>query len=69
MTIETAFFICAFGGLLFGSLFGSLIDRYTERKRVRKRAFSEKMRRNQLTTFSEAARYDPEPESDGKIGY
>lgn len=69
MTIETAFFICAFGGLFLGGLFGSFLDKRAERKRIKKRTYREKMRRNQLTTFSEAARYDPEANQNSKIGY
>lgn len=32
MSIGTAFFICAFGGLLFGGLIGELIERAKAKK-------------------------------------
>lgn len=65
MSIGTAFFICAFGGLLFGGLIGELIERVKAKKKARRRAELMKRKRNSMQSFMTAALYEPKE----KAGY
>lgn len=65
MSIGTAFFICAFGGLLFGGLIGELIERAKAKKAKMKKAQALKLRQNQLETFRSCAAYNPQETIEG----
>ena len=65
MSIGTAFFICAFGGLLFGGLIGELIERRKAKKAKMKKAQALKLRQNQLETFRSCAAYNPQKAIEG----
>ena len=59
MTLEAAFFTCAFGGLLFGGLIGELIEHRKAKKKARRRAELMRRKRNSMQSFMTAALYEP----------
>lgn len=69
MTLETAFFTCAFGGLIFGGLIGELIEHKKAKKAKLKKAQAIKLRQNQLITFRSCAEYNPQEPTKKAIGY
>lgn len=66
MSIGTAFFICAFGGILLGGAIGEVIERVKAKKKARRRAEQMRLRRNSIESFFTAALYKP---SDEKVNY
>lgn len=66
MSIGTAFFICAFGGILLGGAIGEVIERVKAKKKARRRAEQMRLRRNSIESFLTAALYKP---SDEKVNY
>lgn len=66
MSIGTAFFICAFGGVLLGGAIGEVIERVKAKKKARRRAEQMRLRRNSIESFLTAALYKP---SDEKVNY
>ena len=69
MTLEAAFFTCAFGGLIFGGLIGELIERVKAKKAKMKKAQALKLRQNQLETFRSCAEYNPQEPAKKAVGY
>lgn len=63
MSIGTAFFICAFGGILLGGAIGEVIERVKAKKKARRRAERMRLRRNSIESFLTAALYKPEEKS------
>lgn len=61
MSIGTAFFICAFGGILLGGAIGEVI----ERVKAKKKAQALKLRQNQIETFWSCAAYNPQEAIEG----
>lgn len=66
MSIGTAFFICAFGGILLGGAIGEVIEHVKAKKKARRRAEQMRLRRNSIESFLTAALYKP---SDEKVNY
>lgn len=66
MSIGTAFFICAFGGVLLGGAIGEVIEHVKAKKKARRRAEQMRLRRNSIESFLTAALYKP---SDEKVNY
>lgn len=66
MSIGTAFFICAFGGILLGGAIGEVIEHIKAKKKARRRAEQMRLRRNSIESFLTAALYKP---SDEKVNY
>ena len=66
MSIGTAFFICAFGGLIVGGGVGEIAEKIKTKKKVRRRAELRRLRRNSIESFLTAALYKP---SDEKVNY
>lgn len=63
MSIGTAFFICAFGGILLGGAIGEVIERVKAKKakmkKARRRAELMRRKRNSMQSFMTAALYEP----------
>ena len=66
MSIETAFIVCAFGGLIIGGGVGEIAERIKAKKKARRRAELRRLRRNSIESFLTAALYEPE---DKKTDY
>lgn len=65
MSIGTAFFICAFGGILLGGAIGEVIEQIKAKKAKMKKAQALKLRQNQLETFRSCAAYNPQEAIEG----
>ena len=66
MNIETAFIVCAFGGLIIGGGVGEIAEKIKTKKKARRRAELMKRKRNSMQSFMTAALYKP---SDEKVNY
>lgn len=66
MSIETAFIVCAFGGLIVGGGVGEIAEKIKAKKKARRRAEQMRLRRNSIESFLTAALYKP---SDEKVNY
>lgn len=66
MSIETAFIVCAFGGLIIGGGVGEIAEKIKTKKKARRRAELMKRKRNSMQSFMTAALYKP---SDEKVNY
>ena len=66
MSIETAFIVCAFGGLIIGGGMGEIAEKIKAKKKARRRAEQMRLRRNSIESFMTAALYEP---SDEKVNY
>lgn len=66
MSIETAFIVCAFGGLIIGGGVGEIAEKIKAKKKARRRAERMRLRRNSIESFMTAALYEP---SDKKVDY
>lgn len=66
MSIGTAFFICAFGGLIVGGGVGEIAEKIKAKKKARRRAELMRRKRNSMQSFMTAALYKP---SDEKVNY
>lgn len=66
MSIETAFIVCAFGGLIVGGGVGEIAEKIKAKKKARRRAEQMRLRRNSIESFLTAALYKPE---DKKVDY
>jgi hypothetical protein len=66
MSIETAFIVCAFGGLIIGGGVGEIAEKIKTKKKARRRAELRRLRRNSIESFLTAALYKP---SDEKVNY
>lgn len=66
MSIETAFIVCAFGGLIVGGGVGEIAEKIKTKKKARRRAELRRLRRNSIESFLTAALYKP---SDEKVNY
>ena len=60
MSIEAAFIVCAFGGLIIG---GGIAEKIKAKKKARRRAELRRLRRNSIESFLTAALYEPEEKS------
>ena len=63
MRIETAFIVCAFGGLIIGGGVGEIVEKIKAKKKARRRAEQMRLRRNSIESFLTAALYEPEEKS------
>ena len=59
MNIETAFIVCAFGGLIVGGGVGEIAEKIKAKKKARRRAELMKRKRNSMQSFMTAALYEP----------
>lgn len=66
MSIETAFIVCAFGGLIVGGGVGEIAEKIKAKKKARRRAELRRLQRNSIESFLTAALYEPE---DKKVDY
>lgn len=66
MSMETAFIVCAFGGLIIGGGVGEIVEKIKAKKKARRRAEQMRLRRNSIESFLTAALYKP---SDEKVNY
>lgn len=66
MSIETAFIVCAFGGLIIGGGVGEIAEKIKAKKKARRRAELMRRKRNSMQSFMTAALYKP---SDEKVNY
>ena len=66
MSIEAAFIVCAFGGLIIGGGVGEIAEKIKAKKKARRRAERMRLRRNSIESFLTAALYKP---SDEKVNY
>jgi hypothetical protein len=66
MSMETAFIVCAFGGLIVGGGVGEIAEKIKAKKKARRRAELRRLRRNSIESFMTAALYEP---SDEKVNY
>ena len=60
MSIGTAFFTCAFGGILLGGAIGEVIERVKAKNKARRRAELMRRKKNSMQSFMTAALYEPE---------